>query len=70
MKRKVTPEEREILLDNPELVMFEPYGAVKVHRASLGKALILPFITGAVFFFSSLLTFRQNCVSQMRAWGA
>lgn len=50
MKRKVTQEERDILLNNPELVMFEPYGAMKVHRASLGKALILPFITGAVFF--------------------
>ena len=50
MKRKVTQEERDILLNNPELVMFEPYGAMKVHRTSLGKALILPFIIGAVFF--------------------
>ena len=50
MKRKVTQEERDILLNNPELVMFEPYGAMKVHRASLGKALIMPFITGALFF--------------------
>ena len=50
MKRKVTPEERDILLNNPELVMFEPYGAFKVHRASLGKSLIMPFITGALFF--------------------
>lgn len=50
MKRKVTPEEREILLINPELVMFEPYKAMKTHRASLGKALILPAATAVVFF--------------------
>jgi hypothetical protein len=37
MKRKVTPEEREILLNNPELVMFEPYKAMKTHRASNGE---------------------------------
>ena len=50
MKRKVTPEEREILLNNPELVMFEPYKAMKTHRASLGKSLILPGITAVIFF--------------------
>jgi hypothetical protein len=55
MKRKVTPEEREILLDNPELVMFEPYGAFKVHRASLGKALIMPVVTGIAFFLWGFL---------------
>ena len=55
MKRKVTPEERQILLNNPELVMFEPYGAFKVHRASLGKALILPAITGIAFFLWGFL---------------
>ena len=50
MKRKVTSEEREILLNNPELVMFEPYKAMKTHRASLGKSLILPGITAVIFF--------------------
>ncbi|MBR3141599.1 MAG: hypothetical protein IKF09_00455 [Clostridiales bacterium] len=50
MKRKVTPEEREILLNNPELVMFEPYKAMKTHRASIGKALILPAVTAVLFF--------------------
>lgn len=55
MKRKVTPEEREILLNNPELVMFEPYGAMKVHRASLGKALIMPAVIGVLFFLWGFL---------------
>ena len=55
MKRKVTAEERTILLDNPELVMFEPHGALKVHRASLGKSLILPAFTGIVFFLWGFL---------------
>lgn len=49
MKRKVTPEEREILLNNPELVMFEPYKAMKTHRASLGKPLLLPAATVLLF---------------------
>ena len=35
--------------------MFEPYGAFKVHRASLGKALILPAITGIAFFLWGFL---------------
>ena len=50
MSRRVSPEERNILLDNPELVMFDPYSAFKTHSCSLGKALILPALTGAVFF--------------------
>lgn len=50
MKRKVTAEEREILLEHPELVMFEPYKGMKTHRASLGKSLILPGITAVIFF--------------------
>ena len=48
MKRKVTPEEREILLNNPELVMFEPYAAFKTHRASLFKTLIPPVIVAVI----------------------
>ena len=55
MKRKVTSEEREILLNNPELVMFEPYKAMKTHRASIGKALILPAVTAVLFFGSGFL---------------
>ena len=55
MRRKVTAEERTILLENPELVMFEPYSAMKVHRASLGKSLIMPALTGIVFFLWGFL---------------
>ena len=44
------PEERKILLENPELVMFNPYSAIKTHWCSIGKALILPAITGLVIF--------------------
>ncbi len=50
MSHAVTQEERNILLENPELVMFDPYSAVKTHRVSLGKALILPFLTGLLVF--------------------
>ena len=50
MKRKVTPEEREILLNNPELVMFEPYAAFKTHRASLLTAVIPPFGAAGLMF--------------------
>ena len=42
MSRKITSEEREILLKNRELVMFSPYSVFKTHRLSLGKAFILP----------------------------
>ena len=55
MKRNVTPKEREILLNNPDLVMFEPYKAMKTHRASIGKALILPAVTAVLFFGSAFL---------------
>lgn len=48
MSRKVTPEERNILLENPELVMFDPFITFRTHRCSLGKALILPVITAAL----------------------
>ena len=50
MERQVTEEERKILLENPELVMFEPYRAVKIHRCSLGLALIPPAITSVLIF--------------------
>ena len=50
MKRKVTSEQRQILLDNPELVMFDPYKGFKVHRASVWTTLILPVITGVLIF--------------------
>lgn len=45
MTRKVTAEERRIIIDNPELVMFDPYPAIKYHPpVSLGKALIIPSV--------------------------
>ncbi|MBO4910597.1 MAG: hypothetical protein J5476_15095 [Lachnospiraceae bacterium] len=55
MKRKVTSEERMILLDNPELVMFNPYKGFKVHSVSLGKALIPPVIVGVLMFLWGFL---------------
>ena len=42
MSRTITSEERMILLDNPELVMFNPYSVFKTHTLSLGKAIVLP----------------------------
>lgn len=44
MAREVTQQERETLLKNPQLVMFDPYSAFR-HGVSLGKALIPPLIT-------------------------
>ena len=55
MKRKVTSEERRILLDNPELVMFNPHKGFKVHRASIGQALIIPAIVGVLMFLWGFL---------------
>lgn len=43
MTRNVTPEEREILLNNPELVMFDPFPGFRHHRRSVALA-FLPFI--------------------------
>ena len=54
MAYRITSEERNILLENPELVMFDPYSGFKTHHASLGKALILPFITGIVLFYGAI----------------
>ena len=55
MSRKITTEERNTLLENPELVMFNPYRGFKTHRCSLGKALILPLITGILVFLWGIL---------------
>ena len=55
MSRRITPEERNILLNNPDLVMFDPYSALICHRCSLGKALILPAITGVLVFLWGIL---------------
>ena len=55
MSRRITPEERNILLNNPDLVMFDPYSALICHRCSLGKALILPTITGVLVFLWGIL---------------
>ena len=55
MPHTITPEERRILLAHPELVMFDPYSAVKTHRRSLGKALILPVIAAAAILLWGLL---------------
>lgn len=50
MSRQITAEERNVLLENPELVMFDPYRGFKPHRGSLGKALILPAVIGVLVF--------------------
>lgn len=55
MSRKVTAEERQILLDNPELVMFEPYRAMKYRALSFWKALIMPFVILAIIILSLIL---------------
>jgi hypothetical protein len=55
MARKLTQEERNILLDNPELVMFNPYSALRTHGFSLGKALVLPIVTGVLFILWGIL---------------
>ncbi|MBR7045193.1 MAG: hypothetical protein IKI23_05995 [Lachnospiraceae bacterium] len=44
MSVKLTPEERNILVENPDLVMFDPYSALKTHHISLGKAPIPHFL--------------------------
>ena len=40
MGRPVTDQERQIMLDNPELVMFNPYRGLKAHRPSILVAFI------------------------------
>ena len=55
MKRKITSEERSILLKNPELVMFDPYNALKTHRCSLGRALVLPALVALAIALWALL---------------
>ena len=49
MERKVTAQERQILLDNPELVMFEPYRQTSYVWGWL-KLLALPSIVIILFF--------------------
>ena len=55
MSRKITEEERNILLENPEQVMFNPYSAFKTHRFSVWKALILPAAVGVLVFLWGIL---------------
>lgn len=50
MERTVTPEERQILLNHPELVMFEPFRAMKMHRMSLGLSLVPPAVAAVAVF--------------------
>ena len=40
MEKMVTEDERQILLDNPGLVMFNPYRGIKPHRRSILYAFI------------------------------
>ena len=55
MARKITSEERRILLENPELVMFDPSPALDTHGHSMGKAVLLPAGAGIVFLLCGLL---------------
>lgn len=62
MKRKLSKEERQTLLETPELVMFEGWSGFQTHRfsLSLGKLLIAPVVAAvlAVIFY---LLFRDFC---------
>ncbi len=55
MSHTLSPDERDILLENPELVMFDPYSAMKTHRASLGRALIPPLFIGLLVLLWGVL---------------
>ena len=55
MARKITSEERRILLENPELVMFDPSPALNTHGHSMGKAVLLPAGAGIVVLLCGLL---------------
>ncbi len=55
MKRKVTSKEREVLLNNPELVMFNPYSAIKTHHISIVRAFALPLVVGILILLCWLL---------------
>lgn len=59
MTRKVTPEEREILLNNPELVMFDPFPGFRHHRRSVALA-FLPFIIVVVCELLLMLLFGKQ----------
>ncbi|MBO4360740.1 MAG: hypothetical protein J5822_07670 [Eubacteriaceae bacterium] len=50
MPHRITSEERNILLENPGLVMFDPYSSFRTHRGSLFRALVLPALTAAALF--------------------
>lgn len=56
MERVVTEAERQIMLDNPELVMFDPYKGWKPHRRSILFAFI-PFIIAIVLIIVPALLF-------------
>jgi hypothetical protein len=55
MARKITSEERRILLENPELVMFDPHPALKTQRISFSKAVLLPAAAGIAVLLCGLL---------------
>ena len=55
MSRKITSEERRVLLENPEFVMFDPSPALNTHGHSLGKAVLLPAVTSIVFLLCGML---------------
>ena len=49
MQRKITAEERQTLLDNPELVMFDPYSGRTSYAISWLKLLALPSAVTVLF---------------------
>ena len=55
MSRRLTSEERKVILDHPELVMFNPYSAIKTHHISIGRALILPFVVSMLIILCRLV---------------
>lgn len=65
IRRELTPEEIQILLDHPECVMFDPWKAMKTHKLSLLQALIptalsLLLIIGLILLFPAFATEHSN----------
>ena len=61
IRRELTPEEIQILLDHPECVMFDYWKAMKTHRFSLLQALI-PAALSLLLIAGFILMFPQFAV--------
>lgn len=61
IRRELTPEEIQIMLDHPECVMFDYWKAMKTHRFSLLQALI-PAALSLLLIAGFILMFPQFAV--------